>query len=153
MSTASAEVSEPPCPPATADSRRRLDQEGITLVQLLDSSGQSDRGAVLAEAVRVLAAVAGMPSGGAADERRVPAGWDGFVTLALARAAATLGHIGAVLAGRPGSGEAAAGPALSVFDLGDPFDALLAKLLANGCGRRWTVVDVGGRGGGAILTI
>ena len=40
------------------------------------------------------------------------------------------------------------GPAMCAFGSGDLVEVLAAKLTANGPGCTWTVVDVGGRGGG-----
>lgn len=43
-----------------------------------------------------------------------------------------------------------AGQPQAVFDSSDLLQVLAAKLTANGPDRRWTLVDVDGRGGGAI---
>lgn len=84
---------------------------------------EPDREQLLADAIRVLTAAArltrpvrqpaGNADGNGADKRWVesgqaePADWAEFVTQALAGAAANVGSVEAVLAGRPGSWEAA----------------------------------------------
>lgn len=75
----------------------------------LDSTTQHAYASLLADAVRVLTAAARLswPASQGADEGSgEPVDWAEFVTLALAGAAANIGHIEAVLAGRPGSWEA-----------------------------------------------
>jgi hypothetical protein len=96
--------------------RHLRQRKGVTVVQPIDSTSspldsttQHVYASLLADAVRVLTAAARLrwPASGIAGEGGgEPVDWAEFVTLALAGAAANLGHIEAVLAGRPGSWEA-----------------------------------------------
>ena len=75
----------------------------------LDSTTQHAYASLLGDAVRVLTAAARLTwpaPEGAGEVCGEPVDWAEFVTLALAGAAANIGHIEAVLAGRPGSWEA-----------------------------------------------
>lgn len=115
MSTASPAVSEPLFLLAPVDPRCRLQRKGVTMVEPTDSTGQLDYASLRAEAVGVLSRGARLgqsTSVGAGDERLEPVDGAKVFTLALAGAAANIGHSEAdALAGRPGSGDAEAGPA------------------------------------------
>lgn len=81
--------------------------EGVTMARPVDSTNEQIYASSLADAVCVFTATArlrGSVSGGVGDEHAEPVDWAEFVTLALAGAAANIGHIEAVLAGRPGHG-------------------------------------------------
>src|SRR3954451_14766363 len=99
---------------------------------------------MLAEAVRILASTAWLGrsmSGGAGDERSEPVERAKLVPLAFAGVGAKV-QIEAALTGHPGSWEAEAGPAPSVFDSSRLAAVLSSKLTANGPDQRWTLVDV-----------
>ena len=92
------------------------------MVQPMESNSQPGYASLLAEVIRVLTAAARLsrPSwDGVGDERREPVNWAEFVSLALAGAAANVGHVVAVLAGRPGSGDAEGVRQLLVSTVGD----------------------------------
>lgn len=87
------------------------------------------RDEVLADAIRVLTEAARLTRLSSTDadgrEHRRPADWAEFVAQALAGAAANIGSIGQVLAGRPGSWEAAAVRNLLESTVGADGDYLL----------------------------
>ena len=91
------------------DPSEPLQMEGVNILQPVDPTNQQTYALLLADAVRAFTAAARLGrsvSGGAGDERGEPVDWAEFVTLTLAGAAANVGHVEAVLAGRPGSWEA-----------------------------------------------
>ena len=79
------------------------------MVQPVGLTTQHTYASLLADAIRVLTAAARLrwpASGESGNECGEPVDWAEFVTSALAGAAANIGQIEAVLAGRPGSWEA-----------------------------------------------
>jgi hypothetical protein len=76
------------------------------MMQPADPAAHHTYGPLLADAVRVLTTAARLARpapGGSGEGWDEPVDWAEFVTLALAGAAANIGHVEAVLAGRPGS--------------------------------------------------
>lgn len=131
----------------------RFNEGAPTVVLPVDATSHHDCAPLLVEVVRVLAAAARrsrFTSDVTGNDRREPVNWIKFFTVALAGAAANISQTQAVLARHPGSWEADASPVLTVFDPGDRFEVLAAKLTANDPGQRRTPVDVSGRGGGAL---